>query len=68
MGAAATPAPVHDRDGVVGAIGLVGPVERLLDDARRDEYAVAVRETARLLSRDMGAARPALRRFVAEAS
>jgi DNA-binding IclR family transcriptional regulator len=68
IGDAGVAAPVLDRDGVVGAIGLVGPVERLLDGDRRDEYAVAVRETARLLSRDMGAARPALRRFIAEAS
>lgn len=68
IGDAGIAAPVLDRDGVAGAIGLVGPVERLLDGGRRDEYAVAVRETARLLSRDMGATRPALRRFVAEAS
>jgi DNA-binding IclR family transcriptional regulator len=68
IGDAGIAAPVHDRDGVVGAIGLVGPVERLLDDDRRDDLAVAVRETARMLSRDMGAGRPALRRFVAEAS
>lgn len=68
IGDAGIAAPVLDRDGVVGAIGLVGPVERLLDPARRDEYAVAVRETARLLSRELGAGRPALRRFVAEAS
>jgi DNA-binding IclR family transcriptional regulator len=68
IGDAGIAAAVHDRDGVVGAIGLVGPVERLLDDGRRDEYAVAVRETARLLSREMGAGRPSLRRFVAEAS
>ena len=67
IGDAGIAAPVLDRDGVVGAIGLVGPVERLLDPARRDEYAVAVRDTAKLLSRDLGAARPALRRF-AEAS
>jgi DNA-binding IclR family transcriptional regulator len=65
IGDAGVAAPVLDRDGVVGAIGLVGPVERLLDPARRDEYAVAVRETARLLSRELGAARPALRRHVA---
>jgi DNA-binding IclR family transcriptional regulator len=68
IGDAGIAAPVLDRDGVVGAIGLVGPVERLLDTDRRDEYAVAVRETARLLSREMGASRPALRRFIAEAS
>jgi DNA-binding IclR family transcriptional regulator len=63
IGDAGIAAPVRDRDGVVGAIGLVGPVERLLDEARRDEYAVVVRETARMVSRDMGAGRPALRRF-----
>jgi DNA-binding IclR family transcriptional regulator len=68
IGDAGIAAPVLDRDGVVGAIGLVGPMERLLDRGRRDDYAVAVRETARVLSRDMGAARPALRRFIAEAS
>jgi DNA-binding IclR family transcriptional regulator len=68
IGDAGIAAPVLDRDGVVGAIGLVGPVERLLDHERRDEYAVAVRETARMLSRELGAARPAVRRFVAEAS
>ena len=63
IGDAGIAAPVQDRDGVVGAIGLVGPVERLLGEARRDEYAVAVRETARLLSRDMGGGgRSALRR------
>jgi len=68
IGDAGIAAPVLDRDGTVGAIGLVGPIERLLDGGRRDEYAVAVRETARLLSRELGAARPALRRSVAEAS
>jgi DNA-binding IclR family transcriptional regulator len=65
IGDAGVAAAVLDRDGVVGAIGLVGPVERLLEPARRDEYAVAVRETARLLSRELGAARPSLRRHVA---
>jgi DNA-binding IclR family transcriptional regulator len=64
-------APVFDRDGVVGAIGLVGPVERLLAEGSREEFAVAVRETARALSRDLGAGRPT-RQFllsqVAEAS
>ena len=69
-----------------GAIGLVGPVERLLTGPRdesdaitvtgaasgggraSDDHAVAVRETARLLSRDLGAGRPTPRRFIAEAS
>jgi len=65
IGDAGVAAAVLDRDGVVGAIGLVGPVERLLDPARRDDYAVAVRETARMLSRELGASRPTLRRSVA---
>jgi DNA-binding IclR family transcriptional regulator len=77
IGDAGVAAPVFDRDGVVGAIGLVGPVERLLagrgEDPEaparpEDELAVAVRETARLLSRDLGAGRSVPRRFVAEAS
>jgi len=39
--------------------GLVGPVERLLADGVRETHAVAVRETARMLSRELGAGRPA---------
>lgn len=66
IGDAGIAAPVFDRDGVVGSIGLVGPVERLLADRGRDEAAVAVREIARLLSRDLGAGRPHPRRFVGE--
>jgi DNA-binding IclR family transcriptional regulator len=65
IGDAGIAAPVFDRDGVVGAIGLVGPVERLLAEGTREEHAVAVRETARLLSRDLGAGRPTLRQSVA---
>jgi DNA-binding IclR family transcriptional regulator len=42
----------------VGAIGVVGPVERLVPDGRAAPALVtAVRETARGLSRDMGAGR-----------
>ncbi|TJZ54491.1 IclR family transcriptional regulator [Streptomyces piniterrae] len=53
-------APVFDRTGdVVGGIGLVGPVERLLVDSARQECAIAVREVARSLSRDLGAPRNA---------
>ena len=63
IGDAGIAAPVFDRDGVIGAIGLVGPVERLLAPAVREELAVAVRETARLLSRDLGAGRPVPRRI-----
>ena len=58
IGDAGIAAPVFDRDGVVGAIGLVGPVERLLAEGAREPYAVAVRETARMLSRELGAGRP----------
>jgi len=65
IGDAGIAAPVFDRDGVVGAIGLIGPVERLLAAAARDGHAVAVRETARLLSRDLGGGRSTPRRFVA---
>lgn len=68
IGDAGIAAPVFDQDGVVGAIGLVGPVERMLTETARPEHAVAVRETARLLSRELGAGRPTPRRFVAEAS
>lgn len=62
IGDAGIAAPVFDRSGaVVGAIGVVGPVERLLAEAGRQELAVAVRETARNLSRDLGAPRGAAR-------
>jgi DNA-binding IclR family transcriptional regulator len=58
IGDAGIAAPVFDRSGeVVGAIGIVGPVERLLAETARQELAVAVRETARNLSRDLGAPR-----------
>jgi DNA-binding IclR family transcriptional regulator len=65
IGDAGIAAPVFDRDGVVGAIGLIGPVERLLAEETRDDHAVAVRETAKLLSRDLGGGRSTPRRFVA---
>ena len=65
IGDAGIAAPVFDRDGVVGAIGLIGPVERLLAAEARDGHAVAVRETAKLLSRDLGGGRSTPRRFVA---
>ncbi|MFD8542317.1 IclR family transcriptional regulator [Streptomyces sp. NPDC059649] len=53
-------APVFDRSGeVVGALGLVGPIERLLAETARQECAIAVREVARSLSRDLGAPRNA---------
>ncbi|UGQ13496.1 IclR family transcriptional regulator [Yinghuangia sp. ASG 101] len=62
IGDAGIASPVFDRSGdVVGAIGIVGPVERVLAEAARQELAVAVRETARHLSRDLGAPRGAAR-------
>jgi DNA-binding IclR family transcriptional regulator len=66
IGDAGIAAPVFDHTGEpVGAVGVVGPVERLLDEQAREHLAVAVRETARRLSRDLGAARPTVRRRVA---
>ncbi len=59
LGDAGIASPVFDRSGeAVGAIGVVGPVERVLaDGAVRQRHAVAVREVARNLSRELGAAR-----------
>jgi DNA-binding IclR family transcriptional regulator len=65
IGDAGIAAPVFDSDGVVGALGVVGPVERVLAPDRREAHAVHVRETAKLLSRDLGGGRPMLRRIVA---
>jgi DNA-binding IclR family transcriptional regulator len=63
LGDAGIAAPVFDRSGqVIGAIGIVGPVERVLVEPARQEHAVAVRETARNLSRDLGAGRAGSRR------
>jgi DNA-binding IclR family transcriptional regulator len=63
LGDAGIAAPVFDRSGqVAGAIGVVGPVERLLAETLRERLAVAVRETARNLSRDLGALRGHVRR------
>jgi DNA-binding IclR family transcriptional regulator len=42
---------------VAGAIGVVGPVERLLASGTRDELARAVVDAARSVSRDLGAGR-----------
>ncbi|HEY4460018.1 MAG TPA: IclR family transcriptional regulator [Pseudonocardiaceae bacterium] len=63
LGDAGIAAPVFDRSGhVVGGIGIVGPVERVLVEPAREGHAIAVRETARNLSRDLGAARTPVRR------
>ena len=59
VGEAEIAAPVFDDAGhSVAAIGVVGPVERLVPDGRPAAgLAAAVRETSRGLSRDMGAGR-----------
>ncbi|MEU3608343.1 IclR family transcriptional regulator [Streptomyces sp. NPDC035033] len=60
LGDAGIAAPVFDRTGLVaGAVGLVGPVERLLAEDARQECTIAVREVARGISRDLGAPRTA---------
>jgi DNA-binding IclR family transcriptional regulator len=58
VGDAGIAAPIVSREGTVaGAIGLVGPVERLLVPGARDELVRAVVESARSVSRDLGAGR-----------
>ena len=57
VGECSVAAPIEDRRGVtVGAIGISGPVERLMDDgAARTDLVSYVRESARAVSRDLGA-------------
>ena len=58
VGDAGIAAPIVSREGTVsGAIGLVGPVERLLATRARGELVRAVVDTARSVSRDLGAGR-----------
>jgi len=58
VGDAGIAAPIIGRDGVVaGAIGVVGPAGRILDHTAQAELARAVLESARSISRDMGAGR-----------
>jgi DNA-binding IclR family transcriptional regulator len=58
LGDAGLAAPVTDWTGrVVGALGIVGPADRLLAGGRERQLADAVRATARALSRDLGAGR-----------
>lgn len=59
IGEAEVAAPVLDHDGhPVGAIGVAGPVERLLPDGlARIDVVAAVKESARGLSRDLGGVR-----------
>jgi DNA-binding IclR family transcriptional regulator len=61
VGDAGIAAPIFSREGTVaGAVGLVGPVERLLAPATEDDLARAVTESARAISRDLGAGRGAV--------
>jgi DNA-binding IclR family transcriptional regulator len=58
VGDAGVAAPIMNRHGTVaGAIGVVGPAERLLAPGTRDDLARAVVESARSVSRDLGAGR-----------
>src|SRR3989440_2931987 len=58
LGDAGLAAPVFDWTGrAVGALGVVGPAERLFASGQERRLADAVRSTARALSRDLGAAR-----------
>ena len=58
VGDAGVAAPIMNRHGTVaGAIGVVGPVERLLASGTREELARAVVDAARSVSRDLGAGR-----------
>jgi DNA-binding IclR family transcriptional regulator len=61
VGEAGIAAPVFDHRGVVGAIGITGPVERLIDNGPDPATTVIVRDTARSLTRDLGGARLAFR-------
>lgn len=57
VGEAEIAAPVFGREGVVGAIGVAGPAERLIGEGPRSDVLAAVREIARRVSKDMGGAR-----------
>jgi DNA-binding IclR family transcriptional regulator len=62
VGEAEIAAPIFDHRGLpVGAIGIAGPVERLLPDGPDPALVTAVKQVARNLSRDMGAGRMATR-------
>ncbi|NBM14329.1 IclR family transcriptional regulator [Streptomyces sp. GC420] len=58
-GVASVAAPIHDRRRMpVGAVGVMGAVERVCKDGElRSELVAAVRDCARAVSRDLGAGR-----------
>jgi DNA-binding IclR family transcriptional regulator len=58
IGEAGVAAPIFDRSGeAIGAVGIVGPRERVLKRGRERFLANAVLEAARGISRDLGAPR-----------
>jgi DNA-binding IclR family transcriptional regulator len=60
MGEAGIAAPIRGHGGLVGgAIGLSGPIERICDGQGRPRpnLITLIREAARAISRDLGAAR-----------
>jgi DNA-binding IclR family transcriptional regulator len=58
VGDAGLAAPIVNREGrIAGSMGIVGPAERLLAPGVREDFARAVVETARSVSRDLGAGR-----------
>ena len=58
LGEAGVAAPIFDRrTEAIGAVGVAGPKERLLRRNRLPDVATAVIETARGISRDLGAPR-----------
>ena len=62
VGEAEIAAAIFDHRGMpAGAIGIAGPVERLLPDGPDEQLVAAVKQVARSLSREMGAGRSAAR-------
>jgi DNA-binding IclR family transcriptional regulator len=58
LGEGGIAAPIFDRRGeVIGAVGVAGPRERLLRRNRLPDVTAAVLESARGISRDLGAPR-----------
>lgn len=58
VGDAGVAAPILNREGsVAGAIAVIGPAERLLGPESREAIVRAVTESARAVSRDLGASR-----------
>ena len=58
LGDAGIAAAVYDSGRVVGAVGIVGPAERLLSPERQQDFAHAVCVTAQALSEEASSDRP----------